>query len=62
MRIDNVLDMSGDTRTRSPGVSDPWGRGVNHSPGRGGGSLTPRLRYSSRIRGRHKTPADGDSE
>jgi len=62
MRIDNVLDMSGDTRTRSRGVSDPWGRGVNHSPGRGGGSLTPRLRYSSRIRGRHKTPADGDSE
>ena len=62
MRIDNVLDMSGDTRTRSRGVSDLWGRGSNHSPGHGGGALTPRLRYWSRFPGRHKTPADGDSE
>ena len=33
--------------TRSRGVNDPWGRGLNQSPGPGVGSFTPHLRYSS---------------
>lgn len=53
--------MSGDMTMhlciRSRGVNDPWGRGWNQPAGRGGGSFTPRLRYSSGFRGRQNTPA-----
>ena len=62
MRMDTARDMSGDVamhlRTRSRGVSDPWGRGVDQPAGPGRGSLTPRLRYSSGFPGRHRPPAD----
>jgi hypothetical protein len=59
--MDHAAYIPTDVYARSRGVSDPWGRGRNQSPGRRGGSLTPWLRYSSRFRGRHRPPADARS-
>lgn len=62
MRMNTARYMSGDMTIhlsiRSRGVSDPWGRGWNQPAGRGWGSLTPRLRYPSKLRGRQRTPAN----
>lgn len=62
MRVDTARYMSGDLavhlRNRCRGVNDPWGRGLDRPPGRGRGSLTPRLRYPSRFPGRQRTPAE----
>ena len=62
MRVDTARYMSGDVavhlRNRCRGVNDPWGRGLDRPPGRGRGSFTPRLQYSSRFGGRQRTPAD----
>jgi hypothetical protein len=37
--------IASDMRAGSRDVSDPWGRGLDQSPGRRGGSLTSRLQY-----------------
>ena len=57
----NAAHIRAHRHTRSRGVSDPWGRGLNQSPGRGGGSLTPRLHHHNPFaRGtkRRTQPAD----
>jgi hypothetical protein len=53
----NAAPIQPDTHARSRGVNDPWGRGLDQWPGPGGGSFTPRMRYSSRLPGRQRAPA-----
>jgi hypothetical protein len=38
--------IASDMRAGSRDVSDPWGRGLDQSPGRRGGSLTSRMQYT----------------